>query len=201
MSTLDFTDREPPISRKRGAEAEVFSGNRALYERLQGRQSKSGLAKYGWVALPIAAVAIIGVVAATSTPHESASDVVGAPGQAASTAPVTASPAALASNSAPVDEAAVTTAPAAAKTTAGTPASPPAPVAVARRAPSSDAVTTRPASAAPAQTMPVTPPAAPQAPAQATIVEPPAPIVQPQALGAGGPGPRAGGVGGGRRAG
>ncbi|MGZ6013118.1 MAG: hypothetical protein ACXWK0_14850 [Caulobacteraceae bacterium] len=80
MSALDFQDREPELERARRTNNQLFAGNSAFYERLQGQGRKGALERYGWIALPVAAVAIIGVVAATSTPHQSASDVVGAPG-------------------------------------------------------------------------------------------------------------------------
>jgi uncharacterized protein YbjQ (UPF0145 family) len=88
MSTLDFQDREPELNHARRAGAQSFAGNTALYERLQGRSRKSAMGRYGWIALPVGAVAIVAIVAATSTPHQTANDVVGAPAQtvAASTA-------------------------------------------------------------------------------------------------------------------
>ena len=79
MSSLDFQEREPALDRMRSSDGELFAGNRTFYERLQGQTRKTALERYGWVALPIAAVAIIGVVAATSTPHQSANDVGGPP--------------------------------------------------------------------------------------------------------------------------
>src|ERR1700761_5009853 len=85
MTALDFQDREPELKPSRRANNQLFAGNSALYERLQGQGRKPAMERYGWIALPIAAVAIVGVVAATSTPHKSADDVVGAPGQVAST--------------------------------------------------------------------------------------------------------------------
>src|SRR3569833_1899978 len=65
MSTLDFQDREPDLNPARRQSNQPFAGNTAFYDRLQGR-NKSAMARYGWVALPVAAVAIIGVVAMTS---------------------------------------------------------------------------------------------------------------------------------------
>jgi hypothetical protein len=159
MTSLDFQDREPPLELSRASDAQLFAGNRAFYERLQGQTRKTPLEKFGWVALPIAAVAIIGVVAVTSTPHQSANDVGGAPSQAIASAPATTSapPAALASNSAPVSASDATAAEGSAgvTTVAKPAAAPPAPARVAKRAPASDSVTIRPASAAPAQSAPI----------------------------------------------
>src|ERR1700748_1127314 len=70
MTTLDFSEREPALGRKRKSEDEILADNRAFYERLQGRKTKSGVERFGWVALPIAAVAIVGGVALTSRPHD-----------------------------------------------------------------------------------------------------------------------------------
>ncbi len=81
MSTLDFQDREPELERSRRSNNQIFGANAAFYERLQGQGRKGALERYGWIALPVAVVAIFGVVAVTSTPHETANDVVGAPGQ------------------------------------------------------------------------------------------------------------------------
>src|SRR4051812_33100064 len=80
MTALDFTDKEPVLKRGRAADAEMATNNAAFYERLQGQTKKKGIERFGWVALPVGAVAIFGVVALTSTPHKSADDVVGAPG-------------------------------------------------------------------------------------------------------------------------
>lgn len=189
MSALDFQDREPALKQARRADNQVFAGNNALYERLQGQGRKGALERYGWIAVPVAAVAIIGVVAATSTPHESANDVVGAPGQTASAAatsvpskPVT-PPVneALASNDATQtpEEAALS---GKASATAASPsqaaksqaakspaAAAPAPVKVARRAPAADTSTARPAAAAPAERA---------APTPDTAAAPPVPAVQ-----------------------
>lgn len=184
MSALDFQDREPDLKQARRADNQVFAGNNALYERLQGQGRKGALERYGWIAVPVAAVAIIGVVAATSTPHESANDVVGAPGQTASAAttsvpskPVT-PPVneALASNDATQtpEEAALS---GKASATAASPsqaakspaAAAPAPVKVARRAPAADTSTARPAAAAPAERA---------APTPDTAAAPPVPAVQ-----------------------
>src|SRR5438067_6394091 len=93
MSALDFQDREPELDMARRTNNQLFVGNSALYERLQGQGRKGALERYGWIALPVAAVAIIGVVAATSTPHESANDVAGAPGQTTASASSPAQPA------------------------------------------------------------------------------------------------------------
>jgi hypothetical protein len=174
MTSLDFSEREPDLGRKRKSEDEILSDNRAFYERLQGRKTKSGIERYGWVALPVAAVAIIGVVAATSRPHDVAST------QAAnslSSAPSAPAPTALAANTAPdvdtsaastpaTDQAPAASAPAKATTSA------PAPVKVARRAAASDSVTTRPASAAPVETAPAASVATP-----APAIQAPAPTV------------------------
>ena len=183
MTTLDFTDSEPTIKTTKASQANAFSGNAAFYERLQGRKKK-GIERYGWVALPVAAVAILGVVAATSTPHSSADDVVGAPGQtttaAATPAPTVkiaqastddVTPAAVQSPSAIRER--IETAPAAVQA----PSSAPAPVRVAKRAPAprSDAVTTAPASAtATTRVVPAPEPAAPAPSAAPVEVTPPA---------------------------
>ena len=180
MTTLDFTDSEPPIKTTKAAQANALTGNAAFYERLQGQTKKKGIERYGWVALPIAAVAILGVVAATSTPHSSADDVVGAPGQTAAATPAGGVKIAQASNddATPVNvqspaaiRAKIDSAPAAVPA----PSSAPAPVRVAKRAPAprSDTVTTVPAAAAP-----VTRAAPAPAPAQ---VNPPAATVAPPA--------------------
>ena len=131
MTTLDFTDREPPLSRKRGAQAEFMAGNSAFYERLQGQGKKSAIERFGWVALPVAAVAILGVVAATSTPHRSANDVGGPPVQTAASTPAPAVTGNL--TSAPSNEAA-STSPAMHASAPAPAAAKPAPVKVARRA-------------------------------------------------------------------
>src|ERR1700742_3668713 len=91
MSMLNFTESEPVMKRGKAAESELQAGNAAFYQRLQGQtKRKTGIERFGWVALPVAAVAIIGVVALTSTPHETAKDVVGAPGQTAAATPAAA---------------------------------------------------------------------------------------------------------------
>lgn len=187
MTTLHFTDSEPAVIKGQVQDADSLSGNAAFYDRLQGRKTK-GIQRYGWVALPIAAVAILGVVAATSTPHSSADDVVGAPGQSktaaappapavklaqASTDDVT--PAAVQSPQAIREK--IESAPAAIQA----PSSAPAPVRVAKRAlapakaaPRSDTVTTAPAAAtATARIVPAPEPAAPAASAAPTEVNPP----------------------------
>lgn len=177
MTTLDFTDSEPPIKTTKASQANALTGNAAFYERLQGGKKK-GIERYGWVALPIAAVAILGVVAATSTPHSSADDVAGAPGQAkmASAAPAPGIKIAQADDVTPASvqspsaiRAKIDAAPAAIQA----PSAAPAPVRVAKRAPAprSDAVTTAPAAATPVtRTAPAPAPAA---------VNPPAAIVAP----------------------
>jgi hypothetical protein len=166
MSALDFRDREPEQNQARRPNHQVFANNRAFYERLQGQGRKSTIERYGWIAVPIAAVAIIGIATATSIPRQSADDVAGSPAQntasIAQPAPATTSPPpalneALASN-APAKDAGqpAIDAPKAARS----PASAPAPVKVARKAPAADAATTtRPASAAPAQSVPAPTPA------------------------------------------
>ena len=188
MSTLDFTDSEPAVIKGQVQDADSFTGNAAFYERLQGRKKK-GIERYGWVVLPIAAVAILGVVAATSTPHSSADDVVGAPGKTntAATTPAPAvqvaqastddvTPAAVQSPSAIREK--IDSAPAAIQT----PSSAPAPVRVAKRAPvpakaapRSDAVTTAPASAtATTRIVPAPEPVAPAPSAAPVEATPPA---------------------------
>ena len=79
MTTLNFTDSEPPMSKKAGASKELFSGNAAIYDRLQGRTKKSAMAKYGWIGIPVAAVAVLGIVAVTSTPNRSADNIAAGP--------------------------------------------------------------------------------------------------------------------------
>jgi hypothetical protein len=81
MTAFDFSDNEPVISGGRTADVDLSAGNAAFYQRLQGQTKKKGIERFGWVALPVGAVAILGIVALTSTPHESKNDVVGAPGQ------------------------------------------------------------------------------------------------------------------------
>ena len=163
MSTLDFQDPEPELERSRPSNNQNFGANAAFYERLQGQGRKGALERYGWIALPVAAVAIIGVVAVTSTPHESANDVAGAAGQntvAASTpapAPAPAPKIAVASNNEAQATDQLPATPSEAQPAAKPPiaakssASAPAPMRLARKAPSSDTATSRPASAAPAQ--------------------------------------------------
>ena len=168
MSTLDFSEREPALGRKRKSESEIFAGNRAFYERLLGQTKKTGIERFGWVALPIAAVAIVGVVAVTSTPHRAptmwsaARRPQLASASTATPAPATATPPpalneALASNGQP-STADQSVGPAPGQKTSSSAAKPaasaPAPVKVARRAASSDAVTTAPASAAPVESAP-----------------------------------------------
>src|SRR5215469_7420714 len=99
MSALDFQDREPELDRARRPNNQVFAGNHALYERLQGQGRKSAIERYGWIAVPIAIVAVIGVAAATSVPHKSSDDVGGPPAgvNTASTATPAPAPAAPAS--------------------------------------------------------------------------------------------------------
>jgi hypothetical protein len=173
MTVLDFTDSEPKINSRSQSKADALTGNAAFYERLQGTR-KSGIARYSWVALPIAAVAIFGIVAATSTPNRSADNI--------AAGPVDAKPAMVAVTAAPVaapaeQAAATVTAPQAA----------PAPVHVARRAAPvapreptvSAAAATRPQTV-PAPTVMAAPAPAP-APAPAEIQAPtvsaaPAPI-------------------------
>jgi hypothetical protein len=192
MTTLDFTDSEPPIKTTKAAQANALTGSAAFYDRLQGRQKK-GIERYGWVALPIAAVAILGVVAATSTPHSSADDVVGAPGQTTTAAATSAPSVKIAQASTDDVTPASVQSPSAirakidaAPTAVQAPSSAPAPVKVAKRAPAprSDAVTTAPAAATPVtRTAPapapaaVNPPAAIVAPPVAAPVDSPAPAV------------------------
>jgi hypothetical protein len=189
MTTLDFSDSEPALTKSQMKNANTFSGNAAFYERLQGRK-KTPMQRYGWVALPIAAVAIIGVVAATSTPHSSADDVVGAPGQVTTAANTPAPGVKITQASADdvtpasVDSPAAIRAKIDAAPAAQAPSSAPAPVKLAKRAPApvrSDAVTTAPASAT-ATTRVVEPPVPAPAPAAApTEVNPPAASVAPAA--------------------
>lgn len=184
MSAQEFRDREPELTQARRPNNQIFANNRAFYERLQGQGRKSAIERYGWIAVPVAAVAIIGIAAATSLPRQSAGDDAGPPAQAtvaaatpapADAAPLPAlneaqlsnTPAKASDLSTPADKPAVGVAKA-----ARSPASAPAPVKVARKAPASDTATTRPASAAQAETTPApaardaTPqPSAPAAPA------------------------------------
>jgi len=85
MSALDFQDREPELNQARRHNNQFMAGNSALYERLQGQGRKSAIERYGWIAVPVAAVAIIGIAAATSTPHKSSDDV-GGPSSSVNTA-------------------------------------------------------------------------------------------------------------------
>jgi hypothetical protein len=208
MTTLDFQEREAATDRTPSSEAGLFAGNRNFYERLQGQTRKPALERYGWVALPVAAVAIIGIVAATSTPHNSANDVAGPPGQAsaqnvAAAAPATPAPAESDPTALARNDASTTTSPAAKATpdkvpvkSASVTAKSTAPVRVARRAPSSDAVAARPASAAPVESAPAAQlqagpaPAATPAPAiqaPATVTEDAAPQVSAPAPAASAP--------------
>jgi hypothetical protein len=176
MTTLEFQDREPAMGRAGASESQVFAGNRSFYERLQGQTKKSATERYGWIAVPVAVVAIIGVAAATSIPHETAKDVAGGPGPSTASAstPAPAKPAtppalneAQANNDvAQTPEEAALSGKAAA-TAAQSPAAAPAPVKVARKAPA--ATSTRAAAAVPAERA---------APAAETPATPPAPTVQ-----------------------
>ena len=109
MSNLDFKEREPELDSASPPQNQVFASNNALYERLQGQGRKSAIERFGWIAVPVAAVAIIGVAAITSPSHSSADNVGGPPSQtAASAAPAAgdtgappAAPAPSVDNSAP----------------------------------------------------------------------------------------------------
>lgn len=165
MTVLDFTDSEPKINSRSASKVNALSGNAAFYERLQGTR-KSSVSRYSWVALPIAAVAIIGVVAATSTPNRSADSIAAGPVDAKPAMAVTA----------PV---AVQTQQASASVSA--PQAAPAPIHVARRAaPSEPAV--RPASAARPQVVPA--PTVTAAPGPAQSVAPAAVEAQAPAVAA-----------------
>ena len=145
MSALDFQDREPELNQARRMDNQVLSANSAFYERLQGQGRKSAIERYGWIAVPVAAVAIIGIAAATSTPRSSTNDAGGPPTQttASASAPATATVAtpaarndALASNDpAKASDLSASSKPvASASTAAKSVSSAPAPVKVARRA-------------------------------------------------------------------
>jgi hypothetical protein len=72
MSALDFQDREPDTNRTGRSDKQVFDRNRAFYERLQGQGRKSAIQRFGWIAVPVAVVAVIGIAAATSMPSQNA---------------------------------------------------------------------------------------------------------------------------------
>ncbi|MDB5459093.1 MAG: hypothetical protein JWO72_834, partial [Caulobacteraceae bacterium] len=91
MTILNLSESEPETTPQSVYDTDTLSGNAAFYERLQGQAKKKGIGRYSWVALPIAAVAIIGVVVATSTPNRSADTVAAAPAPAT---PVASAPAA-----------------------------------------------------------------------------------------------------------
>jgi hypothetical protein len=86
MSALNFRDREPDLDQARKSDSQFLTGNRAIYERLQGQGRKSVIARFGWIAVPVAVVAVIGVAAVTSLPQPSADHVGGPPGQASASA-------------------------------------------------------------------------------------------------------------------
>jgi hypothetical protein len=120
MTVLDFTESEPTINSRGAAKLDVLSDNAAFYERLQGTR-KTAIERYSWIALPIAAVAVLGIVAATSTPNRSADNI--------AAGPVDAKPALAVATPAPVAAPAEQ-----ASAPVSTPQSAPAPVHVARRA-------------------------------------------------------------------
>jgi len=180
MSTLDFQDREPELNRAHGPDSQFLSGNNAFYARLQGQGRKSALERYGWIAVPVAVVAIIGVVAATSTQHQSANDVTGPAAQTTASASTPSNLVNPPVNEAQATEQSAQTAEAstAQSQAAKTPAASPAPVRVARRAP--DASSSRPASAAAVErTVPVpeTPVTPAPAPSIAPTIQAPAPTI------------------------
>jgi hypothetical protein len=175
MTTLDFTEAEPTLANPTAAGKEMFSGNAAIYERLQGRTKKTGIAKYSWVALPVGVVAILGIVAATSTPNRSADNIATGPVDAKPVLTAAATPAAIdatpAADATPAQvHSAITAGPA-------TSQSKPAPVHLARRAAAS--TDTRPASATRPQSVPAASltQAPPMAAAPAPAAEAPAPVI------------------------
>ena len=168
MTTLDFTEAEPTLSKKTAANKEMFSGNAAIYERLQGRTKKTGLAKYSWVALPVGVVAVIGIVAATSTPNRSADNIAAGPVDAKPAMIAAAAPTPADVNPTPAVDATPAQVHSAIAAAPVTSQSAPAPVHLARRAAAPASTDTRPAAA----TRPQSVPAASLTPAP-TVVNPP----------------------------
>jgi hypothetical protein len=161
MTVLDFSESEPQTKSTVAAKKGTLSGNAAFYERLQGQTKKTAMERFGWVALPVGAIAILGIVAATSTPNRSADNITAGPVDAkpamTAAAPVQTAP--LASN----DQAASGSA-----SIKSTQSAPP-PINLAKRAAPAKEPVIRPASASRPQTVPVQS----LAPAPTTAVNPP----------------------------
>lgn len=198
MTSLDFSEHEPPVVVKRGATAAVMNGNRAFYERLQGQTRKSALERYGWVALPIGAAAILGIVALTSTPHSNADDVTGPPAQSSASTmtashitPTPAIPAQTPQSAATDDVSAQAAAQPAPAVTAPVKSAPAKAHIVAKAPAPVRSVTPGPASAVPVQSIPAPAPAADPVPATPATPDVPPTLSTPAPAGDTAPAPAA----------